>query len=225
MRVVTRVIQGRARKAGFAAAVAAALAVAGVAVAGGASTTTAVSATFVATTVADRNVQTCTGTDGTYEVTNATYTGTSTSSDPNLNGPIRVTVRSVLNTTKNLGWLRAGVQIDSTTPGDGARAILVAVNSAGALQGMLLGDESTPHAKLLANLTASFNGATGFASAAVGTGGGTDTAVTFGGSCDHVAPPHPPKAIHVHVPKLDDNGHGHHGDNDDQGEHHGKRHH
>ena len=159
----------------------------------------------------------------TYEVTNATYTGTSTSSDPNLNGPIRVTVRSVLNTTKNLGWLRAGVQIDSTTPGDGARATLVAVNSAGTLQGMLLGDESTPGAKLLANVTASFNGATGFASAAVGTGGGTDTAVTFGGSCDHVAPPHPPRVIHV--PKLDHHGHGHHGNNDDQGAHHGKRHH
>lgn len=167
-----------------------ALAAAGVAIAdsGSATTSTVSLPTFSATTVVKKNVTTCTGADGTYEFTDATYTGTASgSADPNLNGALQIEVRSVYNTTKNLGWLKGHLKIDSSTPNQGARGQLTAVNVNGQLQGFLKGDDEGPGGKLLGNVSASFAGATGFASGSLGTGTGTNTAIVVGGSCN---PPH-----------------------------------
>lgn len=166
------------------------LAVAGVAIAGRPSTTDPVSATFAATTVVKKNVQTCTGADGTYELTRATYSGTSSSSDPSLNGPIRIDVNSVYNTTKNLGWLNAKLRVDGPTRGDKTRGSLSAVNAGGRLQGFLSGSGKAPRKHLLANVSASFASATGFAAGQLGTGTATNTAVVSSGSCK---PPKPQK--------------------------------
>ena len=129
------------RRAWLAGAAVVALTATGVAIAGGPSTTTQVSATFTATTVMQKDVQTCTGVDGTYEITHATYSGTAVSSDPHLNGPVRIDVKSVYNTTKSLGWLSGKLRVDNSTTGDRAHGNLSAVNVGGQLQGFLSGEE------------------------------------------------------------------------------------
>ena len=195
---------GARRRAWLAGAAVLALAVAGVAIAGGPSTTNPVSATFNATTVVKKNVQTCTGADGTYEITHATYAGTSTSADPSLNGPIRIDIKSVYNTTKNLGWLNAKLQFDGTTPGGKAHGNLSAVNAGGQLHGFVSGQETAPGKHLLANVSASFAGATGFGSGQLGTGTAINTAVVFSGSCkaaEPQKPAHPTKPSHPKPPK------------------------
>ena len=190
----------------LAGAAVAALTIAGVAIAGGPSTTNSVSATFTATTVVRQHVHTCTGADGTYEITHATYYGTSSSSDPNLNGQIRIDVKSIYNTTKSLGWLNGEVHVDGSTSGDRTHADLSAVNTGGQLQGFLSGSEAGPGNRLLANVSASFASATGFGSGQLGTGTATDTAVVSSGSCKPFKPqkpPHPPKPNHPKPPKSD----------------------
>jgi hypothetical protein len=162
-----------------------ALSIAGAAIAASSPvSTTAVNASFTATTVSNRSVQTCTGSDGTYELTRATFAGTATSSDPHLNGPITLDVSSVYNTVKTLGWIKAEVRIESSTPGDGTTAKLTAVDNNGTVQGFLVGDGHGNGVTLLANLTGSFTGAGGFTTGSIGTGSATDTAIITSGSCD-----------------------------------------
>ena len=176
------------RKAWFAGSAVVALSVAGVAIA--ASTpgpTSAVSATFTATTVANKTVQSCTGTDGTYEYTRATYSGTTAgATDPHLNGAITLDVSSVYNTTKNLGWLKAKVRVVSTTPGNDTSANLTGVNVNGTVQGFMVsgGNEHGNSVNLLANVTGSFTGAGGFTAGSIGTGAATNTALISTGSCN-----------------------------------------
>ena len=67
--------------------------------------TQAAAADFTATTVSQSRSNTCTGSDGTYQDTTATYTGTSTSSNSQLNGSLEIRAHSVVNTTEQLGWL------------------------------------------------------------------------------------------------------------------------
>jgi hypothetical protein len=192
------------RRAWLAGAVVVALTVTGVAIAGGPSATSPVSATFTATTVLEKTVQTCTGADGTYEITHGTYSGTAVSTDPHLNGPIWIDVRSVYNTTKNLGWLSAKVHVDNATTGDRAHGNLSAVNVGGQLQGFLSGAETAPGNHLLANVSATFASATGFGSGQLGTGTGTNTAVVSGGSCKpdkREKPAHWGKPDHPKPPK------------------------
>lgn len=189
----------------LAGAVVAALTIAGVAIAGGPSTTNSVSATFTATTVVRQHVHTCTGADGTYEITHATYYGTSSSSDPNLNGQIRIDVKSIYNTTKSLGWLSGKLRVDNSTTGDRAHGNLSAVNVGGQLQGFLSGEETAPGNRLLANVSASFASATGFGAGQLGAGTATNTAVVFSGSCNShkpPKPPHPDKPTHPEHPKT-----------------------
>jgi hypothetical protein len=188
------------RRAWLAGAVVVALTVTGVAIAGGPSATSPVSATFTATTVLEKTVQTCTGADGTYEITHGTYSGTAVSTDPHLNGPIWIDVRSVYNTTKNLGWLSGKVHVENATTGDRAHGNLSAVNVGGQLQGFLSGEETAPGSRLLANVSASFASATGFASAQFGAGTATNTAIVSSGSCNRHGPPKPPHPAHPDHP-------------------------
>jgi hypothetical protein len=185
-----RLTRGKAWFAGSAVVV---LSVAGAAVAASSpASTSAVMATFTATSVANKNVQSCTGSDGNYEFTQATYTGTSTSADPHLSGPITLDVSSVYNTSKNLGWVTADVQVASSTAGDSTNAKLTAVDANGTVQGFLVsgkigsGNGDGGHGNgfnLAANVTGSFTGAGGFTAGSLGTGAATDTAVITAGSC------------------------------------------
>jgi hypothetical protein len=175
-----------------------ALAVAGVAIAGpgGSGSVSAVSATFTATTVTDKTVQTCVGADGNYEITHATYSGIATSADLNLNGPVTLDVNSVVNTTKNLGWLKAHVRFNPTTPGDKAHGKLIAVNSGNQLQGILTGDEGHG-SHLLVNTSSGFTRDGGFTAGNLGTGTGINTGIVYSGHCN---PPKPPHADEHHGP-------------------------
>ena len=176
------------KKAWVAGCAVVALSVAGAAIASSVpASTTAVSGTFTATTVTNRTVSTCTGADGTYEYSRATYGGTATSTDPHLSGPITLDVSSVYNTTKSLGWLSARVQIASSTPGDNTDARLSGVNANGTVQGFMSSGGNGGHGNgtnLLANVTGSFTSAGGFTAGSIGTGAATDTAIITAGSCN-----------------------------------------
>jgi hypothetical protein len=140
-------------------------------------------ATFAAATVKHLNMRSCSGTDGVYAVTNARYDGTASSPDPRLNGKLRIQVRSVVNTTTNLGFVRGTFRVRNPAGGssDGS---LVGVLSGGTLQGFVTGDLRHPGGTdLMGSVTASFSATGGFTSGALGTGPATDTAIAVTGSC------------------------------------------
>ena len=81
------------------------LVVAGVAVANGfdSKAVKQVSATFAATTASNLRTSSCTGADGSYAKSAATYTGTAVSTEPSLNRPARIEASSFVNTTTGVG--------------------------------------------------------------------------------------------------------------------------
>jgi len=126
-----------------------ALAAAGVAIAdhGAPATTTLASATFSATTPAGSHSNTCTpaAPADAFTSTDAMFTGTVTgATDPRLNGPVTIHVRSDYDTTKNVGSLKGDMDIQSSTsppPFHGhVHLRLTAVNANGAVQGWLDGN-------------------------------------------------------------------------------------
>ena len=156
----------------LAAVAAVALAAGAIAIAGPpASGTTAVTATFAATSVSHLTTRTCTGPDGSYQFTDAQYSGTVSSSDSRLNGrPIKIHAHTVYNTTKNLGTVRGDLRIDTTSAGQ-IKAKLVAVDTSGTLGGSVDGHAGRGTSLVGTLSGTNFNPATGFAS---GTSIGTD---------------------------------------------------
>jgi hypothetical protein len=167
------------------AASAAVLALAGIALAHtkGPSSTQAVSAEFSTDAVSNVKTDTCTGADGTYTQTRATYTGTATSDDARLNGTLTIRARSVYNTTTNLGHVEGAFRVKGTS--GQARGVFSAVNTGGSLAGIAGGGVKAPRGALLANLSAAFDPATGFSAGKLGSGSSEDTAVVVSGSCRH----------------------------------------
>jgi hypothetical protein len=172
-----------------------ALAVGAIALAGPGSGTTSVTGTFTATTVSKLKTATCTGPDGTYTFTDAWYSGTATSSDSHLNGPISIHARTVYNSTENLGTVRGELKIDPAGPGS-TRARLVAADSNGALAGSVDGGASGA-GRLVGAFSGTFNPATGFSAGNIGTGGSGAILVDVR-PCPKPKPhgPHAPKAPH-----------------------------
>lgn len=160
------------------------LAVAGIAFAhgGGPSSIQATSATFGADTVSDVHSSSCTGADGTYVRTRAKYTGAATSTDPRLNGTLEVRASTVYNTTTNLGVVDGRFRV--TTAGGHTDGRFRAVDTNGSLAGFAEGRAKDVHANLLANLSATFDPATGFEDGQLGGGSAPDTAVFVSGHCD-----------------------------------------
>jgi hypothetical protein len=144
---------------------------------GGPNSVQATSATFIATTVADSRSDTCTGADGTYARTRATYSGTATSTDARLNGPMTVRATTLYNATTNLGVVSGRFRVGDTK-GD-----FQAVDTNGSLAGFAEGKAKGPRGMLLANLSATFDPTTGFADAQLGGGAAPDTAVFVSGKC------------------------------------------
>lgn len=155
-----------------------ALTIAGVAVAAGAQTDTP-SATFdaAAKRVATRN---CTGSDGAYSITVGRYEGTMTSTNPALNGKVRIEVHSVYNNDEKAGWMRGHVRVLGTD--SRAAAEFSAVNLDGNVEGLLSGRAGSPKAGLLANFSATF-GSGGFTDGKVGTGASGNEALLFNRGC------------------------------------------
>jgi hypothetical protein len=166
------------------------LALAGIAFAQGGSPSSiqSTSATFMATTVAGSKSDTCTGTDGTYTRTRARYTGTATSTDARLSGAIEVRANTVYNADTKLGVVDGSYRIK--TAAGHTNGHFRAVDTDGSLAGFADGNaaKTEPHAKLLANLSASFDPATGFSAANLGSGNSTDTAVFVSGKCPEPKP-------------------------------------
>ena len=160
-----------------------ALVVAGLALAhgGGPGSVQAASATFDAATVANLHSDTCTGADGTYTRTEATYTGTATSSDARLNGTLTVRARTFYNADTSLGVVEGHFRVENADGHTDGK--FVAVDSGGTLDGWLGGRAHGPHAGLLGGFTATFDPTTGFDGGQLGTGSSTNAAVFASGHC------------------------------------------
>src|SRR4051794_34088774 len=149
-------------------------------------TTSAVSATFIATTVGSRMTTTCSNSDGTYQVTNGTYTGITTG-DAALAGPIRLTVHAAINTTKRLGTIDGSVVFDR--PGRHTRARLTGVYEDGSVSGLLSGFALPPGQRLLGTFTASYSSDGGFGAGGIGVGTVNPAAIAFTeGTCSQLRP-------------------------------------
>jgi hypothetical protein len=186
-----------------------------------------VSATFYANTAGPSYTHTCTGANNdSFTVTDAVFTGTSTSSDANLNGSLTIRVHSIYDTTKSIGSLTADLRINATSPPPGPpnkgtfHGRMTAVDVANNVQGFVTGDE-TGGGQLLGNVVVTFT-SSGFGSqgspGSIGSGtGATPTAIVESGDCKqgppqgnppqdqetpdnpHLHPPHPgqgPKPHH-----------------------------
>ncbi len=120
-----------------------ALAVAGLAIAGPgrSGSTSLVAASFYANTLVKSHTQTCTATNNdAITVTDATFTGTATSTDTRLAGPVSIHVKSVYDSTTSAGSLTGDLEIAGTSnpPAPGHfHAALGAVNANGNVQGFL----------------------------------------------------------------------------------------
>ena len=137
----------------------------------------AAAADFSAGSISQSHTDTCTATDGTYQLTTATYTGTATSSDPRLNGSIEIRASSVVNTTTNLGWLDGTLRVHGTNTGTNGRIHAAIAN--GAAVGSVNGEGERPEAKLVASLSAAFTPAAGFSAGKIGSGSANGAGVLY----------------------------------------------
>ena len=149
-----------------------------------------VTATFTATTVSALHTSTCTTSDGAYSETNATYTGTATSADSSLNGPIRLELKSLINASSNLGVVGGELVIrHGSAPNTTAQ--VTAVYSAGSIAGIAMGHTQDGSTRLFANLSGSFNPATGLTNGKLGS---TDGGAAIKARPPAHCPPATPKA-------------------------------
>jgi len=152
----------------------------------GAKTAKAVAATFSAS-AGTTTSRTCTTTDGkTITVTDGKYTGTA-AGDADLAGAITLRVRSVINTTDKVGTVNGAFRIDVS--GRDTTGAFSTVYDNGSIAGLATGRAHSPGAKIVGNLSATFDPASGFAAGSK-IGGGTSggSAVELGtGSCKAAA--------------------------------------
>jgi hypothetical protein len=173
----------RPRLAALAALVLAALAAAGVAVAGHRSQSSqAAAASFDAGSVTKTHTHSCVGADGTYQDTNATYTGAASSSDPRLNGALTIRAHSIVNATTGIGWVEGSFRVRGS--GAGAHGTLRAAVAGGHAVGSVTGQAEHAQGKLVASVTAAFTQGGGFASGALGSGSVAGAGTIFShGAC------------------------------------------
>ncbi len=147
----------------------------------GAKTAKAVAATFSAS-AGTTSSRTCTTTDGkTITVTDGKYTGTA-GGDPDLAGAITLRVRSVVNTTDKVGTVNGAFRIDVS--GRNTWGAFSTVYDSGAIAGYTRAQAHDPGARILGNLSATFDPATGFTNGKIGGGTSGGSAVELGrGSC------------------------------------------
>jgi hypothetical protein len=162
------------------------LATAGLAVAKGLADTKGiktVAGTFTATTVEQRGKErTCRTTDGKTIVTkNARYRGTA-AGDADLAGAITIDARSVVNTTDNVGVVEGRLRVDVASGGDTV-ARFSAVYDRGKLVGLATGHVQEPHARLFANVSASFAAGSGFTGGKIGAADGGSAVEVAPGRC------------------------------------------
>ncbi len=117
----------------------------------------------------------------TYATSRGDYTGTAVSTDSTLNGNASVSAESVINTTTGFGTVNGKLRIQ-TADGKHTVAQFDAVYTNGHIVGLAEGHGSQSWSKLVANLSADFTAAGGFANGKLGgTTGGDAVEVTSGG--------------------------------------------
>jgi hypothetical protein len=149
------------------------------------------SATFGPTTTSKLRTSTCTGTDGTYAKSVASYSGTFTSTEPSLNGPGRLDAASLINTTTGVGTVWGELRID-TTDGRRTSAHFEGVLAHGSLVGLAEGHTrpGPGETKVLANISADYTTTEGFKNGKLGggTAAGEAILITRGGCEPQKAP-------------------------------------
>jgi len=135
----------------------------------------AVSATLSAPTTVHLSTRTVTCDGQTIEVSTGRYTGTSTSTTPDLAGPVELKVHSVYNTTTRLGTIDGYLKIRATDNRSNAR--FSAVNSDGKLDGWLHGTAGHRDGVVFGSLSGSFSKTGGLTDGQLGAGTGANTAV------------------------------------------------
>lgn len=135
----------------------------------------AVSATLTATTPSNVQTRTFTCDGQTFEITTGRWSGTSTSSTPDLNGPATLHLKSVFNTTKKLGWVEGRLKIDAS---DGrTHASVTGVNTDGKVDGWVRGSAGRGDGSLLGSISGTFSKTGGLTGGTIGTGTATNAAV------------------------------------------------
>jgi len=147
----------------------------------GAKTAKAVAATFSAS-AGTTTSRTCATSDGkTITVTDGKYTGTA-AGDPDLAGAITLRVRSVVNTTDKVGTVNGAFRVDVS--GRDTTGAFASVYDNGAIAGLATGRAHSPGAKIIGNVSATFDPSTGFTDGKIGGGTAGGSAVELGtGSC------------------------------------------
>jgi hypothetical protein len=134
-----------------------------------------VSATLSAPTAANVQTRTVTCDGQTIEITTGRYSGTATSTTPDLNGALVLHVRSTYNVTKKLGWVDGRLRISGAD--DRTHASFSAVNVDGKLDGWLRGNAGRGDGAVFGGFAGSFSRSAGLTEGALGTGTGANAAV------------------------------------------------
>jgi hypothetical protein len=130
--------------------------------------TSDVAATFTATAT-QTNTRTCTGQGGiTYSITNTRWNGTATSTEPRLNGQLRMHTRTVVNVATGDGWMSGWWRTRNTTPPpakprgglpSSAAGLVGVVDGTTHVDGLATGRVYRPWGRLRANFSALVGGA------------------------------------------------------------------
>jgi hypothetical protein len=129
---------------------------------------TSVSATFDATNVTQHSLTTCSVNGGdTFQATKATYSGTSTSSDPRLAGALTIHAWSLVDTTNGVGHLFGTFRVDGTGTAR-AHGTLNAAIAGGNASGIARGFTGGPWGHLVASMGSGFSPTAGFSSGSIG---------------------------------------------------------
>jgi len=147
-----------------------------------------VTATFSATSISNSAVATCTTSDGTLEQTHATYTGAASSSEPSLNGTLTAQLTTIVNKTTNVGTVVGSLRIRQSGPD--TYAGFTGTYSNGQVNGLAAGGARSPFNRLVANVSAAFNPASGLTNGKIGATDGNGAAVLVQpGRCQRVVLP------------------------------------
>ena len=129
-------------------------------------------------------------------MTTGRWSGTSTSTTPDLNGAATVSVRSFYNATKKLGWVDGRLTIAGAD--NRTHAGFSAVNSDGKLDGWVRGQAGRHDGALFGSLSGSFSKTGGLTGGAIGSGTNTNAALLVKGlRCKTEKPTRP--SVHLFV--------------------------
>jgi hypothetical protein len=158
---------------------------AGIAIAheGGSKSITKLGATtFTAATGSNVTTNTCSDGTNTFATTSGRWTGTA-SGDAALAGNVTIDAKAVINTTTGVGLMSGRMRFDATS-GKHTNAEFDAVYSGGHIAGLAEGHgDDDSWNRLVANISADWSAATGFAKGQVGATTGGDAVLVTKGGC------------------------------------------